>query len=137
MNYHGGEIPEEALTAFCRRHRIRRRALFGSILREDFGPASDVDVLVESEPGARAVFAFSGMQDELSSIFGRRVDLNTPCFLSKYFREEALREARALHEATCRHSELSPEAIPGRREAAERPSFSVRPALEDARQPPD
>ena len=99
MNYHGVEIPREVIAEFCRRHRIRRLALFGSILREDFGPESDVDVLVEFEPGATPGFAFFGMQDELSAILGRKVDLNTPQCLSKYFRDEVLREAQKLYAA--------------------------------------
>jgi len=99
MDYHGIEIPREAIAEFCRRHRIRRLAVFGSILREDFGPQSDVDVLVEFEPGATPGFAFFAVQDELSGILGRKVDLNTPQCLSKYFRDEVLREAQDLYAA--------------------------------------
>jgi len=99
MTYHGIEIPAERLSEFCRRHRIRKLSLFGSILRDDFQPRSDVDVLVEFEPGARTGFAFFGMQDELSKVIGRRVDLNTVGFLSPYFREEVLREAQVLYVA--------------------------------------
>ena len=87
------------IEAFCREHRIRKLSLFGSILRDDFRPDSDVDVLVEFEPGARTGFAFFGMEEELSEILGRKVDLNTPGFLNKYFRDEVLREARALYDA--------------------------------------
>lgn len=97
MRIHGIDIPETQIEAFCRRHRIRRLALFGSILGDDFGPESDVDVLVEFEPGATPGFAFFGMQDELSSLLGRRVDLNTPGFLSRYFRDQVLREAKPLY----------------------------------------
>lgn len=93
------QFPMDKIAAFCRRHRIRRLSLFGSILRDDFGPKSDVDVLVEFEEGARTGLAFFGMQDELSAILGRKVDLNTPGFLSKYFRDEVLREARELYAA--------------------------------------
>jgi len=99
MVYHDVDIPMDQIADFCRRHRIRRLALFGSILRNDFRPESDVDVLVEFEPGARTGFAFFGMQDELSRILGRKVDLNTPRCLSKYFRDEVLREARDLYAA--------------------------------------
>jgi len=99
MRYHGIDIPTDRIAAFCRRHRIRRLALFGSILRDDFGPDSDIDVLVEFEPEARTGFAFFGMQDELSEILGRKVDLHTPGFLSKYFRDEVLSEAETLYDA--------------------------------------
>ena len=74
------DIPREAIAAFCRRHHIRRLALFGSVLRDDFRPDSDIDVLVEFEPGHTPGFAFFAMEDELSRIFGRKVDLNTPNF---------------------------------------------------------
>jgi hypothetical protein len=86
-------IPRERLEAFCSRHHIRRLSLFGSVLRPDFGPGSDVDVLVEFEPECVPGLAFFGMQEELSQILGRKVDLNTPGFLSSYFRDEALRTA--------------------------------------------
>ena len=99
MNYHGIEISERGIEEFCRRHHIRRFALFGSILREDFGPMSDIDVLVTFEPGATPGFGFIGIQDELSGMLGRPVDLHTPASLSKYFREEVLREAEALYGA--------------------------------------
>ena len=92
-------IPIEAIAEFCRRHHIRRLALFGSVLREDFGPESDVDVLVEFEPEHIPGLAFFGMQDELSEIFGRQVDLNTPGFLSPYFREAVLTGANTLYDA--------------------------------------
>jgi predicted nucleotidyltransferase len=79
--------------AFCRRHHIRRLSLFGSVLRDDFRPDSDVDVLVEFETGYVPGLAFFGMEEELSEILGRKVDLNTPNFLSPYFRNEVLRAA--------------------------------------------
>lgn len=87
------EIPREHIAAFCRKHHIRKLALFGSVLREDFGPQSDVDVLVEFEPGHVPGFAFFGMADELGAILGRRVDLHTPQFLSRYFRDRVMSEA--------------------------------------------
>ncbi len=99
MTYHGIVIPKDQIAAFCRKHGIRRLSLFGSILRDDFGPDSDIDVLVEFEPEARTGFAFFGMQDELSQILGRKVDLNTPGFLSKYFRDEVMREAEVQYDA--------------------------------------
>lgn len=93
------DIPREELAEFCRRHRIRRLALFGSILREDFGPASDVDLLVEFEPGTRLGLRFFALERELSRLFGRKVDLNTPGFLSPYFRGEVMAEAEDLYVA--------------------------------------
>ena len=87
-------IDREALAAFCRRHGIRRLAVFGSALRDDFGPHSDIDVLVEFESGRTPGLAFFAIQDELSQKFGRVVDLNTPASLSRYFRDEVLAEAQ-------------------------------------------
>ena len=97
--YHGLDLPTDRLEAFCRRHRIRRLALFGSILRDDFGPDSDVDVLVEFEPSARVGLAFFTMERELSEMLGRNVDLNTPQFLSRYLRDEVLAEAQVVYVA--------------------------------------
>lgn len=92
-------IDPEQISEFCRRHHIRRLALFGSVLRSDFGPASDVDVLVEFEPDHVPGLAFFTMQQELSTLIGRPVDLNTPGFLSRYFRESVLKEAEPLYVA--------------------------------------
>ena len=88
------EIPREKLAEFCQRYHIRKLAFFGSVLRDDFSPNSDVDVLVEFEPGHVPGLGFFAMQDELSKILGRKVDLNTAGFISKYFRDEVLRESR-------------------------------------------
>jgi hypothetical protein len=94
------ELAPEAVAEFCRRHHIRRLGLFGSVLRDDFGPESDVDVLVEFEPGAApGFFELGEMREELSTIFGRNVDLRTPRSLSPYFRDRVLREAVRLHDA--------------------------------------
>jgi predicted nucleotidyltransferase len=87
------EVPREKIADFCQRYHIRKLAFFGSVLREDFTPESDVDVLVEFEPGHVPGLAFFAMQDELSKILGYKVDLNTKGFLSKYFRDEVLRES--------------------------------------------
>jgi len=91
-------LPEDEISAFCRRHHIRRLALFGSVVRDDFGPDSDVDVLVQFEPGKTPGWEFFDMQEELTGILGRRVDLNTPGFLSRYFRERVLAEAETVYE---------------------------------------
>ena len=77
------EIPRDQIADFCRRHRVRKLALFGSVLRDDFSPASDVDVLVEFEPGTKMGLRFFSLQDELSKILRRTVDLNTEGFLSR------------------------------------------------------
>jgi predicted nucleotidyltransferase len=90
------EIPQEKIAAFCRRHHIRRLALFGSVLRGDLGPDSDIDVLVEFDPNHIPGLAFFAMQRELSQILGRDVDLNTPQFLSPYFRQQVQDEAAVI-----------------------------------------
>ena len=87
------DIPHDQIAAFCRKHRIRRLAFFGSVLRDDFRPDSDVDVLVEFEPGQTPGFAFFRMEIELEEMLGRKVDFNTPSMLSKYYRDRVLREA--------------------------------------------
>ena len=87
------------IAAFCRRHHIRRLALFGSVLRDDFGADSDVDVLVEFEPGHVPGLAFISMEAELSRIIGRRVDLNTPGFLSPYIKDRVMKEAEVEYAA--------------------------------------
>jgi uncharacterized protein len=94
------DVPRDKLADFCRRHHIRRLAFFGSVLRDDFTPDSDIDVLVEFQVGSTHGFAFARMQDELSEILGRRVDLNTVNSLSKYFRDEVLAEAEELYVQT-------------------------------------
>ena len=90
-------IPGSEIESFCRRNHIRSLSLFGSVLRDDFTDTSDIDILVEFEPGHTPGWAFFTMQDELSAILGRRVDLNTAMDLSKYFREEVLAEARPFY----------------------------------------
>jgi predicted nucleotidyltransferase len=93
------DIPKDMIAEFCRRNRIRRLALFGSVLRDDFRPESDVDVLVEFEPDARVGLRFFALEEELSDLLGRKVDLNTAGFLSDYFRDEVLAEAEVQYDA--------------------------------------
>ncbi len=93
------DIPLEAVADFCRRNRIGRLSLFGSVLRDDFTPESDIDILVEFEPGAVPGLAFFSMQDELSAIFNRTVDLNTAGFLSKSFRDQVMAELEPVYVA--------------------------------------
>ena len=90
-------IDQRKIADFCRRRHIRRLAFFGSVLRNDFGPESDIDVLVEFEPGHVPGLAFLDMEEELSGILGRKADLNTPGFLSLYFRDRVLAEAEVQY----------------------------------------
>ena len=90
-------MDEQKVAEFCRKHHIRRLAFFGSVTRDDFGPDSDVDVLVEFEPGHVPGLRFLTMQEELSSLLGRKVDLNTPGFLSPYFKDRVLAEAEVRY----------------------------------------
>ena len=100
MIVNGVSFPEEKLADFCRRHGVSKLSVFGSILRDDFGPDSDVDVLVEFLPDQTpGMFGSGGMILELNEMIGRRVDLRTPFDLSRYFRPFVLREARVLHAA--------------------------------------
>ncbi len=88
-------IDREKIAAFCQKHNIRRLAFFGSVLREDFSANSDVDVLVEFVPDTPVgFFKLYDLEEELSRILGgRKVDINTPKSLSKYFRDKVLAEA--------------------------------------------
>lgn len=84
-------ISQDQLAEFCERHHIRKLSLFGSMLREDFTPQSDVDLLVEFELGqVPGYLRLAGMENELSDLIGRTVDLRTPDELSRYFRQEVL-----------------------------------------------
>ena len=93
----GVDIPKAKLAEFCRRNHIRKLALFGSVLRQDFRADSDVDVLVEFDPGHVPGLRFFALQRELSELLGRTVDLNTPSFLSRYFRDEVLAESEIVY----------------------------------------
>ena len=92
-------VSRDKIGAFCKKHHIRKLSFFGSVLREDFGPQSDVDVIVEFEPGYVPGLAFFAMESELSEILGRKVDLNTPQFLSPYFRDDIVAEAETEYAA--------------------------------------
>lgn len=93
-------VDAQRVADFCRQHHIRHLAVFGSVLRDDFRPDSDVDVLVEFEDGHTPGWELFDLEDELSSILGRRVDLNTPGFLSRSFRMHVLDEAQVLYAAS-------------------------------------
>jgi predicted nucleotidyltransferase len=84
-------VSKEKIEDFCKRHHIRKLSFFGSVLKGDFSPGSDVDVLVEFEPGQVVGFLrLAAMEIELSKILNRKVDLRTPAELSRYFRQEVL-----------------------------------------------
>ncbi len=88
------DIPKHAIAAFCRKHHITRLALFGSVLRDDFGPESDVDVLVEFHPDhVPGLIRMSGMELVLSDLLGCKVDLRTAEDLSRYFRQEIVADS--------------------------------------------
>lgn len=91
-------LDAETLAAFCRRHRIRRVALFGSTLTRTARPDSDIDLLIEFEPGGKpGLIGLAAMQDELSDMAGRQVDLRTAEDLSVYFRDEVIRTAEVQY----------------------------------------
>ena len=92
-------LPLPALADLCRRHQIRRLSLFGSALRDDFGPNSDIDMLVEFAPDARVGLRFFAIERELTDLIGRTVDLNTAGFLSRDFRDDVLDEAQVIYES--------------------------------------
>ena len=89
----------QQIAGFCRRHGIRRLAVFGSVLREDFGPDSDIDVLVEFEAGrVPGFFGLVELEEELSRLLGgAKVDLRTPQDLSRYFRDEVMARAEVQY----------------------------------------
>ena len=92
-------IDREKIAGFCRARGIRKLSLFGSVLRGDFDPArSDVDVLVEFIPGRTPGWEFFGWCEDLAPVIGRAVDLHTPNSLSKYFRDEVVRDAFPIYE---------------------------------------
>jgi predicted nucleotidyltransferase len=94
-------IPDAALAGACARHQIRRLSLFGSVLKGTARPDSDVDLLVEFEPGAKpSLLDMATIEEELSALLGgRHVDLRTAQDLSRYFRDEVVREAEPQYVA--------------------------------------
>ena len=92
-------IEQAKIEAFCKKNHISKLAFFGSVLRDDFKPHSDVDVLVEFEKDHVPGLKFFSMEQELSEILGQQVDLNTPKFLSKYFRDRVISEAEVQYVA--------------------------------------
>ncbi len=92
-------LDKKALADFCKKRHVRKLSLFGSAVRADFKPGSDLDLLVEFDPGHTPGLAFFSLADELSAFFGRKVDLNTPRSLSPHFRDQALSESETLYDA--------------------------------------
>ncbi len=93
------KLPKEKISAFCHKYRIKRMSVFGSALGKDFTSKSDIDVIVEFEEGVSVGLKFFSMEIELSDLLGRKVDLNTPGFLSKYFRDKVLIDAEVVYAA--------------------------------------
>jgi uncharacterized protein len=93
-------LPRPIVQAFCQRYHVRKLSLFGSVLREDFTPESDIDCLVEFDPeNMPGLFCLTTMQDELSQILDRAVDLRTPSELSHYFRDRVIAEAMIIYDS--------------------------------------
>lgn len=90
-------IPSKQISDFCQHHHIRRLAFFGSVLNESFGLDSDVDILVEFDPEHIPGFAFFDMEEDLSALLGRKVELHTAAFLSPYIREEVLSTVQEVY----------------------------------------
>jgi len=92
------ELPKEKIKEFCKRHHIRKLSLFGSALRDDFSPESDLDILVEFDPAHIPGFIrLAGMEIELTEILGRKVDMRTAQDLSRYFRDEVLNSSKVQY----------------------------------------
>lgn len=92
------DIPQDKIARFCERNQICKLSLFGSVLRSDFEPDSDVDMLVEFMPGKKiGFFGLAGLEIELTEMIGRKVDLRTPGELSRYFRQQVLDSAKELY----------------------------------------
>jgi predicted nucleotidyltransferase len=90
-------IDAEAIADFCRRNHIQKLSLFGSVLTDRFRPDSDVDVLVEFEPGQTPGFGFVRVENELSDLLGRKVDLGTPASLSRHIKEKVLASSTVIY----------------------------------------
>ena len=97
-------IPYQRLATICERYHVHKLALFGSVVRTDFRPDSDIDVLVEYEAGTHiSLFDLVGLQLDLEALFGRKVDLGTPSSLSKYIRKAVLDSASVIYERDYAH----------------------------------
>ena len=92
------DLPKAEINLICQQYNISKLSLFGSVLRHDFTTESDIDILVEFEPGKTPGLAIIRIEDELSHLLGRVVDLRTPKDLSRYFRDWVLQEAMVIYE---------------------------------------
>jgi uncharacterized protein len=91
-------LPKKQIEEFCKKYHIRRLSLFRSVIRPDFKPKSDVDVLVEFEAGCKVgLLKMAHIENELSALLGRKVDLRTPGDLSRYFRQEVIENAEVQY----------------------------------------
>ena len=91
-------IPKEKLAEFCKRNHIRKLSIFGSALRENLGPDSDIDLLVEFDPdNVPGLIRLAGMENELSEILGRKVDIRTAQDLSRYFRQDVIKSSEVQY----------------------------------------
>jgi len=98
MNQQGLDIPKDRIAEFCHQHHIVKLALFGSVLRDDFRPDSDIDILVEFEPDHTAgLLQMARLELTLGEMIGRKVDLRTPADLSRYFRDEVVRSSEVQY----------------------------------------
>ena len=96
----GLDLPLDTIAALCRKYHVKELAIFGSALRGDFQPDSDVDFLVKFAPDAHIGLNFFTFEHELSAVLGCKADLNTPAFLSPYFRAQILAEAEVVYDAS-------------------------------------
>jgi hypothetical protein len=95
------DIPKDRISLFCAQNEIKRLALFGSVLRDNFRADSDIDIIVEFKPDKRVgMLTMARIERELSLIFGgRKVDLRTPAELSRYFRDDVMQKAESCYDA--------------------------------------
>jgi len=98
MAYHGIKIPGGRLATFCRMNHIRQLSHFGSVLCDEFRSDSDIDMLVEFQPGySVGLLGIARLENELTGMIGRKVDLRTPAELSRYFREEVMENCQVQY----------------------------------------
>lgn len=91
-------LPNDLIKKFCRKHFIKRFSIFGSALTDNFNSKNDLDVLVDFKPDHIPGLNFFDIEEELSKLLGVKVDLNTPSFLSRYFRDEVIKNARVEYD---------------------------------------